>query len=64
MGEISRSFHPVMMRGLCLKIPAITYIISIIERFERIIIPITFIGLGMFVLLENGTIQNILNLLW
>ncbi len=50
--------------SFCLKISSITYIKSIIERFERIIIPITFIGLGMFVLLENGTIQNILNLLW
>ena len=31
-----------------------------IERHEKWIIPVVFIGLGLYILLENGTIQQIL----
>ncbi|MZI22709.1 cadmium resistance protein CadD, partial [Enterococcus durans] len=30
--------------------------------YERILVPIVFIGLGIYILIENGTIQTVLSL--
>lgn len=30
-----------------------------IERYERVIIPLVFIGLGLYIMLENGTLQTL-----
>lgn len=32
-----------------------------IEKYERIIVPIVFIGLGLYILLENQTLQTLFN---
>ncbi|MDF2543822.1 MAG: hypothetical protein K0S47_3540 [Herbinix sp.] len=47
---------------ICKKLSAISHIHTILERYERIIIPIVFVGLGIFVILENNTLQAALDL--
>lgn len=40
----------------------ISFVSETLEKYERIIVPIVFIGLGIFIMIENGTIQTILGL--
>lgn len=35
----------------------ISYLSETLEKYERIIVPLVFIGLGIFILIENGTFQ-------
>ncbi|MFS1234648.1 CadD family cadmium resistance transporter [Enterococcus lactis] len=42
------------------KLAKISFVSETLEKYERIIIPIVFIGLGIFILVENGTIQTLL----
>ena len=41
----------------------ISFVAETLEKYERIIVPVVFIGLGFFILIENGTIQALLNLI-
>ncbi|MBA5730162.1 CadD family cadmium resistance transporter [Aerococcaceae bacterium INB8] len=43
------------------KLAKISFISETLEKYERIIVPIVFIGLGIYILIENGTIQTLLN---
>ncbi|WP_225743240.1 CadD family cadmium resistance transporter [Marinilactibacillus sp. Marseille-P9653] len=45
------------------KLAKISFVSETLEKYERIIVPVVFIGLGIFILVENGTIQTVLNLL-
>ena len=40
----------------------ISFVADTLEKYERIIVPIVFIGLGIFIMLENGTIQTLFGL--
>lgn len=40
----------------------ISLVAETLEKYERIIVPIVFIGLGILIMLENGTIQMLLGL--
>lgn len=42
------------------KLAKISFVSETLEKYERIIVPIVFIGLGIFILVENGTIQTLL----
>lgn len=42
---------------LSLYLSKIPLIEKTIDKYERIIVPIVFIGLGIFILVENGTVQ-------
>jgi len=42
--------------AVCKKLSSVKRIRERIEKFERIIVPIVFIGLGIFVLIENNTL--------
>ena len=42
------------------KLAKISFVSETLEKYERIIIPIVFIGLVIFILVENGTIQTLL----
>ena len=44
------------------RLTKISFISEIVEKYERIIVPIVFIGLGLYIMIENGTIQTILGL--
>jgi len=44
------------------KFAKISFVSVTLEKYERIIVPIVFIGLGIFILVENGTIQTLLGL--
>ncbi|SFC02888.1 cadmium resistance transporter (or sequestration) family protein [Alkalibacterium subtropicum] len=44
------------------KLAKISFVSETLEKYERIIVPIVFIGLGIFILVENGTIQTLLGL--
>jgi len=46
----------------CRRISSIKHIQEIVEKYERILVPVVFIGLGIFVLLENKTVSAIINL--
>lgn len=43
------------------KLAKISFVSETLEKYERIIVPIVFIGLGIYILIENGTIQTLLN---
>ncbi|XUA37715.1 CadD family cadmium resistance transporter (plasmid) [Enterococcus faecium] len=48
------------------KFAKISFVSETLEKYERIIVPIVFIGLGIFIMIENGTIRfccKVLNLL-
>ncbi|MHB8807535.1 MAG: CadD family cadmium resistance transporter [Anaerolineaceae bacterium] len=45
------------------RIANIKYVGETIEKYERIIVPIVFIGLGIMILIENGTFSFLLSLL-
>lgn len=49
--ELSRSLS---------KIPVVS---EIIEKYEKIIVPVVFIALGIYIMYENGTIQTIVKML-
>jgi len=44
------------------RLAKISFVSETLEKYERIIVPIVFIGLGMYILIENGTIQTLLSL--
>ena len=44
------------------RLAKISFISETLEKYERIIVPIVFIGLGIFIMLENGTIQTLFGL--
>ena len=44
------------------KLAKISFVSETLEKYERIIVPIVFIGLGIYILIENGTIQTVLSL--
>ena len=41
------------------RLAKISFVADTLEKYERIIVPIVFIGLGIFIMLENGTIQTL-----
>lgn len=47
---------------LCRMISSLKQIQETIETYERILVPIVFIGLGLFVLIENNTFSAIMSL--
>ena len=55
----------VMIALLCyasLKLLDIPGVSEILERYERVVLPVVFIGLGIFILAEAGTISHLLGL--
>ena len=44
------------------KLAKISFVSETLEKYERILVPIVFIGLGIYILIENGTIQTVLSL--
>lgn len=44
------------------RLAKISFVAETLEKYERIIVPIVFIGLGIFIMLENGTIQTLFGL--
>jgi cadmium resistance transport/sequestration family protein len=44
------------------RLAKISFVSETLEKYERIIVPIVFIGLGIFIMLENGTIQTLFGL--
>ena len=46
----------------CRKISSLKQIQEVVSKFERILLPIVFIGLGIFVLVDNNTISSIISL--
>lgn len=44
------------------RLAEISFVAETLEKYERIIVPIVFIGLGIFIMLENGTIQTLFGL--
>ena len=43
------------------KLAKISFVSTTLEKYERVIVPIVFIGLGIFIMIENDTIQTLLN---
>lgn len=39
------------------------FISETLEKYERVIVPIVFIGLGIYILFENGTVQTFFDLI-
>lgn len=48
---------------ICRKISSLKHVQDTVEKHERILVPILFIGLGIWVLIENGTWDLILRIL-
>lgn len=44
------------------RLAKISFVADTLEKYERIIVPIVFIRLGIFIMLENGTIQTLFGL--
>ena len=44
------------------KLAEISFVSETIEKYERIIVPVVFIGLGLYIMLENGTISTLLHI--
>ena len=42
------------------KLAKISFVSETLEKYERIIVPIMFIALGIIIMIENGTIQTLL----
>jgi len=53
----------VVLCYISYRLEKISFVSETLEKYERIIVPVVFIGLGIFILVENGTIQTVLNLL-
>lgn len=45
---------------LCQKVASFKYVKETVEKYERILVPIVFVGLGLFVLIENDTFSVIM----
>lgn len=63
---ISLSVFALGILALCLisqRLAAVPAIGETVEKYEKIIVPIVFIGLGCYILAENGTIGYLLNLI-
>lgn len=45
------------------QLAAVPLIGEVVERYEKVIVPVVFIGLGLYIMLENGTIQHIWSLI-
>ncbi|GEK90361.1 cadmium resistance transporter (or sequestration) family protein [Alkalibacterium putridalgicola] len=45
------------------RLAKISFVSETLEKYERIIVPIVFIGLGIYIMLENGTIQTLFSML-
>lgn len=45
------------------RLAKVSFVSETLEKYERIIVPIVFIGLGLYILIENGTIQTLLSFL-
>lgn len=43
------------------KLAKIAFVSATLEKYERVIVPMVFIGLGIFIMIENDTIQTFLN---
>ena len=41
------------------RLAKISFVSETLEKYERIIVPVVFIGLGIFIMVESGTIQTI-----
>lgn len=56
----------IMVGVLCYasyRLASVNYISEKIEKYERWVVPIVFIGLGLYILYENGTINTLFSLL-
>lgn len=45
------------------KLAEITAVNEVIERYEKIIVPVVFIGLGIYIMVENGTVSYLWRLI-
>lgn len=45
------------------RLSTIPFIHSTLEKYEKVIVPIVYIALGIFIMIENGTITKILQLI-
>ena len=45
------------------RLASISAIGEIEEKYEKIIVPVVFIGLGLYILIENGTINYLISLI-
>ena len=45
------------------RLASVPMIGEVVERYEKVIVPVVFIGLGILILLENGTIQHLWSLI-
>ncbi|MDY6065195.1 MAG: CadD family cadmium resistance transporter [Finegoldia sp.] len=45
------------------RLSSIASVGEIIEKYEKIIVPVVFIGLGLYIIIENGTISYLLSLI-
>ncbi|SIN82819.1 cadmium resistance transporter (or sequestration) family protein [Carnobacterium alterfunditum] len=43
------------------KLAKISFVSTTLEKYERVIVPIVFIGLGVFIMVENDTLRTLLN---
>lgn len=43
------------------RLSSMPYISETIEKYERLIVPIVFIGLGLYIMIENGTLQTLIS---
>lgn len=48
-----------LLCSISYRLAKLSFVSEALEKYERIIVPIVFIGLGIFILLENGTIQTL-----
>lgn len=44
------------------RLAKVSFVSETLEKYERTILPVVFIGLGLFILIDNGTIQMILGM--
>lgn len=42
---------------ISLRLARLSFVTETIEKYEKIIVPVVFIGLGIYILLENGTLH-------
>ncbi|AOM35913.1 MULTISPECIES: CadD family cadmium resistance transporter [Enterococcus] len=56
------AFSVAILCYVSYKLAKISFVSETLEKYERIIVPIVFIGLGIYILIENGTIQTLLSL--
>ncbi|SFC65467.1 cadmium resistance transporter (or sequestration) family protein [Alkalibacterium subtropicum] len=45
------------------RLAKISFVSETLEKYERLIVPIVFIGLGIYIMLENGTIQTLFSMI-